>query len=216
MKLNQLAPNPGARKVAKRVGRGIGSGTGKTAGRGHKGQKARAGVSTRAFEGGQMPIYRRLPKRGFNNPFPVTYNEVNLGRVQAAVDAKTLDAAAPVTLDALTKAGVISRAHAGVRLLGKGDLKTKLAFEVHYASKGAIAAVEKAGGTVKILAPAKEAPAEPRGKNARFAAGLDKPKIVEAAPAAAKGDKKKAREIIRKVAIDLAAATKVADSRQTR
>ncbi|MGD9503050.1 MAG: 50S ribosomal protein L15, partial [Methyloceanibacter sp.] len=124
MRLNEISDNEGARRPRKRVGRGIGSGLGKTAGRGGKGQTARSGGAKAGFEGGQMPIYRRLPKRGFNNPFPVTYNEVNLGRIQAAVDAKTLDAAAPVTLEALAKAGVINRAQAGVRLLGKGELKT--------------------------------------------------------------------------------------------
>ena len=160
MRLNEISDNEGARRPRKRLGRGIGSGLGKTAGRGGKGQTARSGGAKAGFEGGQMPIYRRLPKRGFNNPFPVAYNEVNLGRIQAAVDAKVLDAAQPVTVEALTKAGVITRAHAGVRLLGKGELKTKLVFEVHYASKGAVAAVEKAGGSVKMLRAEKAPKAE--------------------------------------------------------
>jgi large subunit ribosomal protein L15 len=160
MRLNQISDNEGARRPRKRLGRGIGSGLGKTAGRGGKGQTARSGGAKAGFEGGQMPIYRRLPKRGFNNPFPVKYNEINLDRIQQAVDAKTLDAAAPITLEALAKAGIVSKARAGLRLLGRGELKSKLTFEVHYASKNAIAAVEKAGGSVKVLRPAK-AEAEP-------------------------------------------------------
>jgi len=158
MKLNQIADNAGARHVRKRVGRGIGSGLGKTAGRGGKGQTARKGGAKAGFEGGQMPIYRRLPKRGFNKPNAVAYNEVNLSRVQAAVDANKLDAKAPVTVEALVAAGVLAKPLGGVRLLAKGELKSKLAFEVYHASKAAIAAVEKAGGSVKVLRPA-EAPA---------------------------------------------------------
>jgi len=159
MKLNQIADNPGAKHQKKRVGRGIGSGLGKTAGRGGKGQTARKGGAKAGFEGGQMPIYRRLPKRGFNKPNAVSYNEINLGKVQAAVDAKLIDAKSPVTVASLVAAGVLSKPLAGVRLIGKGELKSKLSFEVWYASKGAVAAVEKAGGTVKVLRPA-EAPAE--------------------------------------------------------
>lgn len=159
MKLNQIAGNAGATKQRKRVGRGIGSGLGKTAGRGGKGQTARKGGAKAGFEGGQMPIYRRLPKRGFNKPNQVDYNEINLSRVQAAVDGKKLDGKAPVTVEALVAAGVLSKRLAGVRLLATGELKSKLNFEVWHASKGAIAAVEKAGGGVKILRPA-EAPAE--------------------------------------------------------
>jgi large subunit ribosomal protein L15 len=141
------------------VGRGIGSGLGKTAGRGGKGQTARKGGAKAGFEGGQMPIYRRLPKRGFNKPNAVAYNEINLGKIQKAVDAKQIDVNAPVTVASLVAAGVLSKPLGGVRLIGKGELKAKLAFEVWHASKGAIAAVEKAGGSVKILRPA-EAPAE--------------------------------------------------------
>lgn len=159
MKLNEIADNPGAKHTKKRVGRGIGSGLGKTAGRGGKGQTARKGGAKAGFEGGQMPIYRRLPKRGFNKPNQVAYNEVNLSRVQAAVDAKLLDANAPVTEASLVAAGVVAKPLGGVRLLGKGDLKAKLNFEVYHATAGALAAVEKAGGTVKVLKPA-EAPAE--------------------------------------------------------
>jgi large subunit ribosomal protein L15 len=158
MKLTEIADNPGARKARTRIGRGIGSGKGKTGGRGGKGQTARSGVAIKGFEGGQMPLHRRLPKRGFRNtPFALKLNEVNLGRVQAAIDAGKLDAGAPVTAEALVKAGVLRRAKAGVRLLGSGEIKAKVAFEVYGASKSAVAAVEKAGGSVKILAPAREA-----------------------------------------------------------
>jgi large subunit ribosomal protein L15 len=157
MKLNEIADNPGARHPKKRVGRGIGSGLGKTAGRGGKGQTARKGGAKAGFEGGQMPIYRRLPKRGFNKPNQVEYNEVNLSRVQAAVDAKKLDASQPVTAAALVAAGVIPAPKGGVRLLGKGELTSKLSFEVYHATAGAISAVEKAGGSVKMLKPAPKA-----------------------------------------------------------
>jgi large subunit ribosomal protein L15 len=160
MRLNEIADKPGARKARMRIGRGIGSGKGKTGGRGGKGQTARAGVSIKGFEGGQMPLHRRLPKRGFRNtPFATRLNEVNLGRVQLAIDAGKLDAGATVDAAALVKAGVLRRAKDGVRLLGKGEIKGKVAFEVYGASKSAVMAVEKAGGTVKILAPAAEAEA---------------------------------------------------------
>jgi large subunit ribosomal protein L15 len=154
MKLHELAGRPGARKVRKRIGRGIGSGTGKTGGRGGKGQTARSGVRIKGFEGGQMPLHRRLPKRGFKNTmFARKLNEVNLGRIQAAIDAGTLDAAAKIDVAALVKAGIVRRAKDGVRLLGAGEIKTKLTVSVYGASKSAVAAVEKAGGTVEILAP---------------------------------------------------------------
>jgi large subunit ribosomal protein L15 len=151
MKLNQLAGLPGSRQSRMRVGRGIGSGKGKTAGRGVKGQKARTRVSINGFEGGQMPLHRRLPKRGFNNIFTTRLNEVNLGRVQEALDAGALKAAEPITAELLVKAGVLRRKKEGVRLLGGGELKTKASFVVHGASKSAIAAVEKLGGTVEVL-----------------------------------------------------------------
>tara|TARA_B100001093_G_scaffold444327_1_gene447299 strand:+ start:143 stop:613 length:471 start_codon:yes stop_codon:yes gene_type:complete len=153
MKLNAISDNPGATKNRKRVGRGIGSGTGKTSGSGHKGQKARSGVSINGFEGGQMPIHRRLPKRGFNNIFRKNYVEVNLGRLQTAIDAGKLDASKPVDIAALLGAGVISKPRDGVRILAKGELKAKKV-EIHAtgASKAAIAAVEAAGG--KIVLPA--------------------------------------------------------------
>jgi large subunit ribosomal protein L15 len=154
MKLHELADRPGARKKRARIGRGIGSGMGKTGGRGGKGQTARSGVRIKGFEGGQMPLHRRLPKRGFKNtPFARKLNEVNLGRVQAAIDAGLLDAGATVDAAALVKAGVLRRAKEGVRLLGSGELKAKLAFSVWGASKSAVAAVEKVGGSVTILAP---------------------------------------------------------------
>jgi large subunit ribosomal protein L15 len=195
MRLNQISDNEGARRPRKRLGRGIGSGLGKTAGRGGKGQTARSGGAKAGFEGGQMPIYRRLPKRGFNNPFPVEYNEINLGRIQQAVDAKKIDTAVTVTLDALVKAGVVTRARAGLRLLGTGELKAKLAFEVHHASKGAIAAVEKAGGSVKMLRPPKpEAPAkDAKPAKAEAKAPKSEEKAAKGEAKAAKPDEKPAK-----------------------
>lgn len=158
MKLTEIRDNEGAHKSRIRVGRGIGSGKGKTGGRGVKGQKARAGVAVKGFEGGQMPLYRRLPKRGFHNLFAKDLNEVNLGRIQQAVEAGRLDAKGAVTIEALVAAGVITRqAKDGVKILGVGELKTKLAFEVYGASKSAVEAIEKAGGSVKILAAASQA-----------------------------------------------------------
>jgi large subunit ribosomal protein L15 len=157
MKLNEIAPKYGSRKKRFRIGRGIGSGAGKTGGRGGKGQTARSGVRIKGFEGGQMPMHRRLPKRGFRNTsFQLKFNEVNLGKVQAAIDAKLLDAGATVDSAALIKAGLMRRAKDGVRLLGNGELKAKVSFEVYGASKSAVEAVEKAGGSVKILAPKRE------------------------------------------------------------
>ena len=160
MRLNEISDNPKARSARKRLGRGIGSGTGKTAGRGHKGQKSRSGVSLLGFEGGQMPLYRRLPKSGFTNIFRKSYRVINVGRLQQAVDAGKLDAAKPVTEQALIEAGVITTLRDGVRLLAMGELKAKLKIEVTGASKTAIAAVEKAGGSVTLSAPAASAPTE--------------------------------------------------------
>ena len=154
MKLNQLKDNAGARKARMRVGRGYGSGKGVTAGRGQKGQKSRSGVAIKGFEGGQMPIHMRLPKRGFNNPFPTEYEIVNVGRVQKAIDAGKLDASSPVTAEVLTSAGLIRGDGKPVRLLGKGEISAKVTFEVAAASKGAVAAVEKAGGSVAVTASA--------------------------------------------------------------
>ena len=150
MNLNDLRDNDGATHAKKRVGRGIGSGSGKTGGRGVKGQSSRSGVALNGFEGGQMPLYRRLPKRGFNNIFAKSYSTVSLGRIQQALDAKKLDAKETVTVEALIKAGVIRRAKDGVRVLSDGDLKAKLSFDVAGASKAAIEKIEKAGGSVKL------------------------------------------------------------------
>ncbi len=152
MKLNQLSDNPAARTDRKRIGRGIGSGTGKTSGRGHKGQNSRSGVSLKGFEGGQMPLNRRLPKRGFKNIFRKNFVAVNLNRLQAAIDAGRLDPKKPVDLAALQGAGVINNPRDGVRLLAKGELKTKVDITVAGASKAAAAAVEKAGGSLTVLA----------------------------------------------------------------
>ena len=158
MKLTEIRDNEGAHKSRIRVGRGIGSGKGKTGGRGVKGQKARSGVAVKGFEGGQMPLYRRLPKRGFNNLFSKDLNEVNLGRIQQAVEAGKLDAKGTVTIEALVASGVITRqAKDGVKILGVGELTAKLAFEVAGASKSAVEAIEKAGGSIKILATASQA-----------------------------------------------------------
>jgi large subunit ribosomal protein L15 len=171
MRLNEIRDRDGATKAKKRLGRGIGSGLGKTSGRGTKGQKARSGVSIKGFEGGQMPLHRRLPKRGFNNIFAKKYNELNLGRVQAAVDSGRLDGKKPITVEALKEAGLIRRAKDGVRLLGHGELKAKLAFEVTGASGSAIKAVEAAGGTVTLKSlTGRERPEADRIKAAKRAA----------------------------------------------
>ena len=154
MRLNQLADNQGATKNRMRVGRGIGSGKGKTSGAGQKGQKARSGVAIKGFEGGQMAIHRRLPKRGFKNIFRKEFAVANLGRVQAAIDAGKLNAKDTITGAMLQEAGVVGKIVDGVRLLAKGELKAKVAFEVSGASKSAIEAVEKAGGKVTLLASA--------------------------------------------------------------
>jgi large subunit ribosomal protein L15 len=182
MKLNQIADNPGARKKRMRIGRGIGSGMGKTGGRGGKGQTARAGVAINGFEGGQMPLHRRLPKRGFrNSPFAVKLNKVSVGKVQAAIDAGRIDAKAPIDVDVMVKAGLMRRAKAGVKLLGGGEFKTKVDFAVYRASRSAVEAIEKAGGSVKILAPARQVDQVPKGKNKRMA--------LEAAAKGEKGGK---------------------------
>ncbi len=166
MKLNELSDNKGARKKATRVGRGIGSGKGKTAGRGQKGQKSRSGVSLRGFEGGQMPLYRRLPKRGFTNIFRKHFAEVNLGRLQKAIDEGKLDPKAPITAALLREAGLVGRIRDGVRLLAKGEIKAKVTMQVAGASKAAIAAVEKAGGKVELppVPPKKESKKPVKGK----------------------------------------------------
>lgn len=153
MKLNEIEDNAGATFPRKRVGRGIGSGKGKRSGKGNKGQKSRSGVSLLGFEGGQMPLYRRLPKRGFNNPFSKHYAELNLGALQRALDAGKIDAKESITESALLKSGLVRRIRDGVRLLGKGILTTKLKIIVTSASKGAIASVEKIGGVVTLPQP---------------------------------------------------------------
>jgi len=156
MRLNELRDKPGALKKRVRVGRGIGSGKGKTAGRGVKGQKSRTGVAIKGFEGGQNPIHMRIPKRGFNKPFRLRYAEVNLGRIQEAIDGGKLDANAAVNAETLKQAGIITHARDGVRLLGEGELKAKVSFEVAGASAPAVKAVEAAGGSVSITAKPKQ------------------------------------------------------------
>ena len=151
MKLNEISDNEGAVKERMRVGRGIGSGKGKQAGRGGKGQTARSGYRNKGFEGGQMPLHRRLPKRGFTPPNAKDYNEVNLGRIQVAVDAGRLEAGATVTVETLVAAGVLSKPRDGVRILGSGELTARLAFQVAGASKPALAAIERAGGSLTVL-----------------------------------------------------------------
>ncbi|MBO9419568.1 MAG: 50S ribosomal protein L15 [Labrenzia sp.] len=151
MKLNELRDNDGASSERTRVGRGIGSGKGKTGGRGVKGQKSRSGVAIKGFEGGQMPLHRRLPKRGFTNIFAKDFNTVSIGRVQQAIDAGKLNASEAVTVDALKAAGVVKRVRDGVRLVASGELTAAVTFEVAGASKGAVAAIEKAGGKVAVL-----------------------------------------------------------------
>ena len=155
MKLNQLSDNPGATKDRIRVGRGIGSGKGKTGGRGHKGQKSRSGVAIKGFEGGQMPIYRRLPKRGFTNLFRKEFEPVNVGGIQKAIDDKKIDAKKPITADVLQAAGLVGRIKDGVRVLAKGTITAKIDIQVNGASKAAVAAIEAAGGKVTVAAPAK-------------------------------------------------------------
>ncbi|MBL6761323.1 MAG: 50S ribosomal protein L15 [PS1 clade bacterium] len=167
MKLNELSDNPGARKARMRVGRGTSSGKGKTAGRGVKGQTSRSGVAIKGFEGGQMPLHMRLPKRGFNVPNPKKLNAVNLGRLQVAVDAGNLKSGATVSAASLVEAGIIRRALDGVRILAKGELKEKLDFEVAGMSKAAQDAVGKLGGKVSILTPAKEEAAPTKEKKAK-------------------------------------------------
>jgi large subunit ribosomal protein L15 len=166
MKLSDLRDNAGARKPRRRVGRGIGSGKGKTGGRGGKGQTARSGVAIKGFEGGQMPLHRRLPKRGFNNIFRKRFNELNLDRIQQAIDAGKLDPAAPIDVEALVAAGVLRRAKDGVRLLGGGKLTAKVEIAVAGASKSAISAVEGAGGSVTVLLPKRETKGDKTGEKA--------------------------------------------------
>ena len=183
MRLNELSDKQGATRGRKRLGRGIGSGLGKTSGRGMNGQKSRSGVAIKGFEGGQMPLSRRLPKRGFKNIFTKHYNEINVGRIQVAIDAGRLDAKNPVTLDALIGAGLVRRTRDGVRLLGYGEIKTKLAFEVTGASANAIKAVEAAGGSVTVTPLPR-----PKGKDGEDGKA-EKPKPARAKSARAKAEK---------------------------
>ena len=173
MNLNELSDNAGARRKRKRAGRGIGSGLGTTAGRGTKGQKSRSGVSLLGFEGGQMPLYRRMPKRGFNKPNRSRYQELTLARLQEALDADKIDAGAEITEDALVAAGVVRRRLDGVRLIGGGELTAKVQLNVTGATKSAVAAVEKAGGSITVRQPVETAPKptkKPKGKKAAKAA----------------------------------------------
>ncbi len=177
MKLNEIRDNPGARRPRMRIGRGIGSGKGKTGGRGGKGQTARTGVSINGFEGGQMPLYRRLPKRGFTNIFALKFSEVTLGRLQTAIDNGKVDAKKTITQEVLVASGLIRRIRDGIRLLGTGELKAKVSLEVTGATKSAIAAVEKAGGSIKVT-PAKLTEAKAKKKSAEKAE-----RAVKATPA---------------------------------
>lgn len=191
MRLNEISDRPGAHKPRKRVGRGIGSGTGKTSGSGHKGQKSRSGVSLLGFEGGQMPLYRRLPKRGFNNPFSKDYAELTTGNLEYAVGKGKIDAKKPVTEAALLEAGVVKKSKHGVRLLVKGDLKAKLILEIAGASKGAIAAVEKAGGKVNLLPQKAKPEGKGKARHRKFKKGADEKPNKKAAQEPEKADAKK-------------------------
>jgi large subunit ribosomal protein L15 len=198
MRLNALTDRPGATKAKKRLGRGIGSGLGKTSGRGHKGQKARSGVAIKGFEGGQMPLDRRLPKRGFKNIFSKKFNEINLGRIQQAVESGVLDGNKTITVAALKEAGLIRREKDGVRLLGQGELKAKLSFEITGASQSAIKAIEANGGTVTFKSiTGRERPAADRIKAERRAAkraAESSPKGGKAKAEPAEGAKQEAKD----------------------
>jgi large subunit ribosomal protein L15 len=181
MRLNEISDNPGSRKTRVRLGRGIGSGVGKTGGRGGKGQTARTGVRINGFEGGQMPIYRRLPKRGFNVPFPKKYNEINVGSLQAALDSGRLDAKVTITQAVLVEAGILRRAYDGLRVLGEGEIKTKVTVEAVHATAKAKAAIEAAGGTMNVLVPKVDADAEAkRAKRAAKRLPVKKPAAGDA------------------------------------
>ena len=201
MRLNEISDRPGATKAKKRLGRGPGSGLGKTSGHGVKGQKARSGVAIKGFEGGQMPAHRRLPQRGFNNIFAKRYNELNLGRIQEAVDSGRLDGKKPITIEALKLAGLIKSARDGVRLLGHGELKAKLAFEITGASASAIKAVEAAGGSVTLKSitgrekpPGDAIKAKKRADKRAAAAPKKKGGGEEAAEAGAESEAKPAKK----------------------
>ncbi len=193
MRLNEISDRAGAHKAPRRLGRGIGSGRGKTAGRGHNGQKSRSGVALKGFEGGQMPIHRRMPKRGFKNPTRKRLVAVNLGRLQQAIDAGKLDPIQAVTEKTLTAAGIVTKARDGIRLLAKGDVKAKLSVEVHGASKAAIAAIEAAGGKIIITSPRKDktAKAANRGKKSKKGKKAEEAKKAQEAQEAKKAKKAK-------------------------
>jgi len=216
MRLNEIRDRPGATKNKKRLGRGIGSGLGKTSGRGTKGQKARSGVAIKGFEGGQMPLHRRLPKRGFNNIFAKHFNEVNVGKIQSAIDAGRLDAKNPITVEVLLAAGLIRRVHDGVRLLGSGEIKAKLAFEVTGASAGAIKAVEAKGGSV-TLTPRPHASGKPvaiKPDKPKKLRGL-KAKAAEAEAAkSAKAEKAKSKQAAVETSAQAETAEAVKDTPQ--
>ena len=191
MQLNELRDRRGARKARKRVGRGLGSGTGKTSGRGHKGQKSRSGVSLLGFEGGQMPLYRRLPKRGFNNPFTKDYAELTLGNLDRAAAKGIIDAKKPVTEDVMRASGLVRKSRHGVRLLATGELKTKLTIEVTGATKGAIAAVEKAGGSITVSPPKPKPEGKGKARHRKFKEGYEaKPENKKTKTAEAKNSEK--------------------------
>jgi large subunit ribosomal protein L15 len=194
MQLNELRDRRGARKARKRVGRGLGSGTGKTSGRGHKGQKSRSGVSLLGFEGGQMPLYRRLPKRGFNNPFTKDYAELTLGNLDRAAAKGIIDAKKPVTEDVMRASGLVRKSRHGVRLLATGELKTKLTIEVTGATKGAIAAVEKAGGSITVSPPKPKPEGKGKARHRKFKEGYEaKPENKKTKTAEAKNSKKETK-----------------------
>ncbi len=203
MKLNELSDKSGSRTDRMRVGRGPGSGKGRTAGRGMKGQKSRSGVSLKGFEGGQMPLYRRLPKRGFKNPFRKVYAVINTGRLQQAIDAKRIDPKKTIDTAALIASGLVNRRiGAGVRLLAKGEIKTKITIDIAGASKAAVGAVEKAGGTVVLPPPVPEKPkidrkakaARKKSAKAGEEAAKEKAPKDEAAPAQDKAPKQETGE----------------------
>lgn len=194
MRLNEITDRPGAHKAPRRLGRGIGSGRGKTAGRGHNGQKSRSGVALKGFEGGQMPIHRRVPKRGFKNPTRKRLVAVNVERLQQAVDAGRLDPAQAVTEKILCEAGIVNKAREGIRLLANGELKAKLSVEVYGASKAAIAAVEAAGGKFTVTAPSKDKTdrSAKRGKKGKKALKAQEAQEAQEAKKAPKAQKAKA------------------------
>ena len=198
MRLNEINERSGARKSRKRVGRGMGSGTGKTSGRGHNGQKSRSGVSLLGFEGGQMPLYRRLPKRGFKNPFSKDHAELTLASLERAIGNGKIDAKKPINEEMLRAVGIVRKSRHGVRLLATGELKSKVTIEVTGATKGAIAAVEKAGGSVSVIPPKPKPEGKGKARHRKFKEGADqgKQKTKADAPAAESGEKKKKEKTI--------------------